>query len=220
MADWVGVDVGDFIVRQDDRTGQLEIVICGSPVSEIDPAAEKTCKKCGITKPLESFARNKNMKDGRLTSCRVCLAKEHKARLKVGAGECVDCGKKTSCKGYLRCKPCSDKHRKGENHPRYKGGRTITPRGYVYLSGYPDHPNAKGAGAIAEHVLVMSRMLGRPLTKDENVHHKNGIRHDNRPENLELWSRSQPPGQRAEDKVAWAREILNLYRPELLKEES
>lgn len=212
--------MGDFIVRENARTGQLELGISASPGPASDPASEKTCKKCGITKPIESFARNKNMRDGRLSSCRKCLAVLHKARLMVGAGDCVDCGTKTSCKGYLRCKPCSDKHRKGENHPLYKGGRTITPRGYVYLSGYPDHPNAKGAGSIAEHVLVMSQMLGRPLTKDENVHHKNGIRYDNRPENLELWSRSQPPGQRVEDKVAWAQEILKTYRPELLKEES
>lgn len=45
------------------------------------------------------------------------------------------------------------------------------------------------------------------------VHHKNGNRSDNRPENLELWSKSQPPGQQVEDKVRWAREILERYEP-------
>ena len=61
------------------------------------------------------------------------------------------------------------------------------------------------------HTLVMESMLGRKLIKGESVHHKNGNRGDYRKENLELWSNSQPSGQRVEDKVHWAREILALY---------
>ena len=57
----------------------------------------------------------------------------------------------------------------------------------------------------------MKEILGRDLLRHETVHHKNGVRHDNRPENLELWSTSQPYGQRVEDKAAWAKEILELY---------
>ena len=67
------------------------------------------------------------------------------------------------------------------------------------------------------HTIVMEEIIGRPLLRSESVHHKNGQRDDNRPENLELWSRSQPAGQRVEDKVAWALEILRLYKPETLK---
>ena len=64
---------------------------------------------------------------------------------------------------------------------------------------------------IAQHREVMESVIGRPLEKHEEVHHKNGNRADNRISNLELWSTSQPAGQRVEDKIAWAKEMLALY---------
>lgn len=90
------------------------------------------------------------------------------------------------------------------------GPARVMSGGYVRVWA-PDHPNAQSRGWIPEHVKVMSDHLGRPLAPGENVHHRNGVKTDNGLENLELWVSSQPSGQRAEDLVAWAREVLTRY---------
>jgi hypothetical protein len=88
--------------------------------------------------------------------------------------------------------------------------RRVNSEGYVIWY-WPEHPNARADGKIAEHTFVMAEKIGRPLKPRENVHHKNGIRDDNRPENLELWRKAQAPGQRVSDLVEFAKEILSEY---------
>lgn len=71
--------------------------------------------------------------------------------------------------------------------------------------------NSGPNGFVYQHREVMAGVLGRTLSGSESVHHKNGNRSDNRPENLELWVKSQPTGQRVQDLLAWAHEIIRLY---------
>ena len=118
----------------------------------------------------------------------------------------------------------------GAHRTQQRSGKTLTPvRAYVEAdfddpSTWPRFTDSNGyiiltvqkdyvVKSILEHRYVMEEVLGRPLMRHENVHHLNGDRGDNSPRNLELWSSSQPPGQRVLDKLNWAREMMELYGP-------
>lgn len=88
--------------------------------------------------------------------------------------------------------------------PSRQWGYSIMKSGYIIV--YPP-----GRRSLLEHRYIMEQHLGRELLPSESIHHKNGVRDDNRIENLELWSKSQPSGQRVVDKIEWAEEILRQY---------
>jgi hypothetical protein len=104
-----------------------------------------------------------------------------------------------------------------EEHNGWFGGRYVDKQGYVRVLP-SDEDLASGLakpganGYVAEHRLVMARHLGRPLHPDETVHHRRG-KTENQIEHLELWSGRHPKGQRVEDLVEFALEILERYAP-------
>lgn len=98
----------------------------------------------------------------------------------------------------------------GSKHRNWRGGKHINSDGYVKFSSgvHIGRP---------EHRVIMEASLGRELTEYETIHHINGVRNDNRIENLELWSSRHPRGQRVSDLTEWALQHLKLYAPEKLK---
>jgi hypothetical protein len=87
---------------------------------------------------------------------------------------------------------------RGPAHGSWQGGKTVVS-GYIYVIPVGDDldycvPNS--LGYVAEHRLIMGRMIGRPVRKDETVHHINGDRRDNSPENLQLRQGNHGKGAR------------------------
>jgi hypothetical protein len=112
---------------------------------------------------------------------------------------CTECGENLT--QYGRCRVCANKARTGSGKRRY-----VNSKGYVELL------ESDGIYRL-EHRLLMEAHLGRGFYPGETVHHKNGVKDDNELSNLELWVTFQPSGQRPEDLLEWADEIIRRYRP-------
>src|SRR3990167_10285975 len=135
---------------------------------------------------LQVIGRLSNSRAGRarwLCQCRC-------GNMTVSTTDYLKNGQIKSCGCYRY--ECSK--RKGSSSPQWRGGSHTDSRGYVQVYA-PEHHRAGNGVYVAEHVIVMEKKLSRLLLSGENVHHLNGVRSDNRPENLELWITIQPSGQ-------------------------
>lgn len=180
----------------------------------------KTCIKCEKTFPVDNFFKKGWYKDGSRSYhpyCKPChrvwnkeIQSKREAKSKCSVEGCD--------KGAYRLSPtvlCNMHWRRVRKSGQTGGADPLIARGtgwlsngykYIYVDGTP----------IREHRYVMEQHLGRKLLPEETVHHIDGDKLNNSLENLELWSSSHPAGQRVEDKVAWAEEILRLYAPDKL----
>jgi hypothetical protein len=197
----------------------------GRPASRVPPI-EFTCLECGgpffmensyvtayekkhgkrpmyCSMPCSAAGRRKSADEKHKTTCKNCGVEFYRSRRK-GSGTIYNtqmlCSRE--CKNAWVSKAYREKHGTPEITRRIK-------RNYVYLR-FPATAE-RDAYEILEHRYVMSKIIGRDLLPEETVHHINGDGHDNRPENLELFSSNHGPGQRVVDKVQFAIEILTLY---------
>lgn len=165
------------------------------------PRMNLTCEKCG-----RPFIASKPQR-----CCSVECSGGRGRPPKNPMAECETCGTPFRRGDRNRGRFCSrDCYLRSPNFKRK------TASGYVYVYA-PDSPSAYTSGQALEHRVVMEEMLGRALIEGENVHHKNGVKDDNRKANLELWITRQPKGQRVKDVVAFAKSILRDYEPGALK---
>lgn len=145
------------------------------------------------------------------------LGKTGFRRLPSGFRVCTNCGisiyktqyaiKRNITSRFFCSKQCRGKYCVGDKNPAWVGDKiTATRGGYLICR--------RNSVGILFHRHKMEQFLGRKLKEHENVHHKNGIKTDNRIKNLELWACWQPRGQRVSDLIDF---VYENYRDEIIK---
>lgn len=160
-------------------------------------------RKCmGQHKHREARRRN-------VFTCIQCGTTQERIRYVRGDGQIKYYSRQKLCS--VICKDAWIKAEAGHRFLAGEIGRHVKRGGYVWLS-IPAAVSRTGKKMeMLEHRHVMEQHVGRPLTKDETVHHINGVRDQNGIENLELFSSRHGPGQRVTDKVSFAIDMLLTY---------
>ena len=167
----------------------------------------KKCNCCGLEKDINEFRKDKYKDKIYIKNkCRACenagFSVNNKNKNLNAAKHCLICNIPISYRSKTgRCRKCIN-----FGHTSKKW---VNSYGYILI-----YHNKK---RLLEHRVIMENHIGRKLFSHESVHHKNGNRADNRLENLEIWSTYQPHGQRIEDKIKYAKEILAMYEPMALR---
>lgn len=207
---WCSSDCS-YRARRDAKYADKHCAQCGIPFKPLRPEQMCCSRDCSNAHIKARTAANRIVKE-----CAVCgkpFDATHHAEQKMCSRECraafralprqacERCGKQmdTTNSTYRKQRFCSPACRRAPFGTIRSGSN-----GYLDMYVGLDHPMANDRGWVQEHRYVVSEQVGRPLESHERVHHKNGQRDDNRPENLELWkvkggSKKDPAGVRAAD---------------------
>lgn len=186
--------------RPKEKRIQSICIVCGEEFGSKEPPFKARQRKYCSEECRKKASLERSLKKGTkiLVKCGFCRKQfpEFSCKVKIGLG-------RKYCSPECRKQGSSEKLREyfTANPPRWKGGRTKTKEGYIFISFqlltedekriFENMKVGRGSGYISEHRFLMAKKIGRPLGKNEIVHHINGIQFDNRLENLQLMTSSE-----------------------------
>jgi len=183
-----GLEIG-WQLQRDKKLPPKPCLVCGGNVFYTNSTKDRA-KYCSLQCKYEGSRGRKyqttKQKTGETIICKTCGKNSYRTLSEIKRGRTNYCSFECRKKGGY------NPYRKGQESPNWKGG-TSKVKGYIYVKCL-EHPNKNSGGYVAQHRLVMEKHIGRYLFKKESVHHKNGVKDDNRIENLELVSCSPHNG--------------------------